>query len=90
MKEIYLEVTYYAGEPLAAYLYLPRHEGDRSIQVKKHGPGLAVDLAEDGRPIGIEMTNPTSASVEQVNEILESYGVDPSEEGKLAPLKQAA
>jgi hypothetical protein len=53
MKGCYLEVTFRNGRPLAGYYYLPREEGDRSVRVEKHGPGLLVDLTESGRPIGI-------------------------------------
>ena len=89
MKELYLEVTFHAGEPLAAYLYLPRNEGDRSARLKKHGAGLLVDLAEDGRPIGIEIAIPALMTVEAVNQILESYGLNQIDEAELAPLKNS-
>jgi hypothetical protein len=49
----YLEITYRRGRPLAAYLYLPRRENDRSRRVVQEAHGLMVDLAEDGRPIGM-------------------------------------
>jgi hypothetical protein len=62
MRGTYLEITFRSGEPLAAYLYLPREEGDRSARVKKHGPGLVVDLTEDGRPIGVEIAIPALES----------------------------
>ncbi len=87
---MYLEVTFRLGEPLAAYLYLPRNNGDRAARVKKHGPGLLVDLTEDGRPIGIEIAMPTLVTVEAVNSILTSYGLAPVDERELAPLKKAA
>jgi len=90
MKEMYLEVTFHSGEPLAAYLYLPRKEGDRSAQVKKHGAGLLVDLTDDGRPIGIEMAMPAMVTVEALNKILDSYGLKQIDEAELAPLKAAA
>ena len=90
MKEMYLEVTFHAGKPLAAYLYLPRNEGDRSAQVRKHGSGLLVDLADDGRPIGIEIAIPSLVTVEAVNKILDSYGLHQIDEAELAPLKSAA
>ena len=90
MKEVYLEVPFHAGEPLAACLYLPRNSGDRSAQVKKHAAGLLVDLAEDGRPIGLEIAIPSLVTVEAVNSILEWYGLRPIDAAELAPLTAAA
>lgn len=90
MKETYLEVTYRGGEPLAAYLYLPRKEGDRSTRAEKRGAGLVVDLAGDGRPIGIEIAIPALVTVEAVNQVLASYGLAPIDPAELAPLKSAA
>jgi hypothetical protein len=88
MHGTYLEVTFRGGEPLAAYFYLPRQSGDRSAAEKKHGPGLLVDLTEDGRPIGIEITVPATAKA--MNEILATYGLGPISEEELAPLVAAA
>lgn len=90
MKETYLEVTYRAGAPLAAYLYLPRKDGDHSVRVEKRGAGLIVDLSDDGRPIGIEIAIPALVTVEAVNEVLASYGLAPIDPAELAPLKAAA
>jgi uncharacterized protein YuzE len=90
MQELYLEVTFRHGEPLAGYLYLPRLEEARSSQVKKFGPGLLVDLDQDGKPIGIEIAMPASVTIEAVNEILESYGMSQVDPVELAPLKKAA
>jgi hypothetical protein len=90
MRGTYLEVTFRGGQPLAAYLYLPRQEGDRSARVQKHGAGLLVDLTADGRPIGIEIAIPALATVEAVNEILASYGLEPIDSMELTPLRKVA
>jgi len=90
MRKSYLEVTFRSGKPLAAYYYLPRNVGDRSAQVKKHRAGLLVDLTADGRPIGIEIAIPSLVTLEAVNEVLATYGLDPIEAAELAPLQQAA
>lgn len=90
MRDLYLEVTFRHGEPLAGYLYLPRPEDAKSSRVKKCGPGLLVDLDENGKPIGIEIAIPASVTTEAVNEILDSYGFDQIDAVELAPLKQAA
>lgn len=90
MHECYLEVTFRQGKPLAAYYYLPRKEGDKSVRVEKHGAGLLVDLTTDGRPIGIEIAIPAAVTVDAVNAILQSYGFPPVAPAELAPLKVAA
>jgi hypothetical protein len=90
MKHVYLEVTFRSGKPLAAYLYLSRQEGDGTARVEKHSPGLLVDLSDDGRPIGTEIVIPSLVTVEAVNKILETYGLDRIDEAELAPLRTAA
>jgi hypothetical protein len=90
MQNNYLEVTYRNGKILAAYLYLSRQEGDRSARVEKRGPGLLVDLAEDGRPIGIEIAIPSLVTLEAVNGILDAYGLPHIASEDLAPLSRAA
>ena len=90
MQGTYLEVTFRGGQPLAAYLYLPRQEGDRSARVQKHRAGLLVDLTADGRPIGIEIAIPALVTVEAVNEILAAYGLEPIDSVELTPLRRVA
>jgi len=82
----YLEITYRQGRPLAAYLYLPRRENDKSQRVIQEGHGLLVDMAEDNRPIGIEILSPQEVSPAVLNEILAKYRLPPLERGELAPL----
>jgi hypothetical protein len=90
MRGTYLEVTFRGGQPLAAYLYLPRQQGDRSARVQKRLAGLLVDLTEDGRPMGIEIAIPALVTVEAVNEILAEYGLEPLQPAELAPLGKVA
>lgn len=90
MNECYLEVAYRGGRPLAAYYYLPRKPGDTSARVEKRDAGLLVDLAADGRPIGIEIAIPAVATVEAVNAVLQSYGFSPLDPRELEPLRKAA
>ena len=40
MKQPYLEVTYRRGRALAAYLYLPRTDGEKSVRTRRAEPGL--------------------------------------------------
>jgi hypothetical protein len=90
MQETYLEVTYRGGEPLGAYLYLPRQEGDRSVRIEQHRAGLLADLTADGRPIGVEIGIPSLVTIEAVNELLAAYGLGPIDAVELAPLQKVA
>lgn len=90
MHDCYLEVTFRGGHPLAAYYCLPRKPGDRSKRVEKRGPGLLVDLTEDGRLIGIEITIPALVTLDSVNDVLTSYGFAAIDAAELRPLQEAA
>ena len=82
----YLEITYRHGKPLAAYLYLDRRPGDTAARTEKVGDGLLMDVSEDGRAIGIEITSPRKASLGALNRVLESARVGPISSEDLAPL----
>ena len=90
MQQSYLEVTFRAGTPLAAYYYLPRRAGEQCVRVEKHGAGLLVDLAADGHPLGIEIAIPKLVTVDSLNAVLEAYGLHPIDANELAPLNRAA
>lgn len=85
----YLEVTFRHGRPVAAYLYLPRRARDRSVRTRRATPGLVVDLAADGRAIGIEITAPSRVTVTALNRVLRSLGQSPLTRADLAPLRAA-
>jgi uncharacterized protein YuzE len=89
MKSRYLEVTFRKGEPMAAYLYLPRPEGAKSARTETVAPGLLVDYGDDGSPIGIEITDPRRATVDAMNAILEQLGCAPLGPDELRPLEAA-
>jgi hypothetical protein len=86
MHERYLEITFRRGKPIAAYLYLPRHENDKSWRVTKENHGLLVDLAEDGRPIGIEILSPNRVTLNDINTILSKYSLPMLDSAEVAPL----
>ncbi len=90
MHQRYLEITYRRGMPLAAYLYLPRREGDKSRRVVQEGHGLMVDMAEGDRPIGIEIVAPQQVSLTDLNAVLAKYSLPPLEHGEVAPLGAVA
>ena len=85
-RACYLEITYRRGKPIAAYLYLSRQENDKSQRVVQEGHGLLVDLAEDGRPIGIEIVSPQNISLPVINEVLEKYALTPLDHQEMSPL----
>ncbi len=90
MQERYPEITYRRGKPMAAYLYLPRQENDKSRRVVEEGHGLMVDLTEDNRPIGIEILSPQHVSLATINVILAKYALPALEVQELAPLAVVA
>jgi hypothetical protein len=89
MHERYLEITFRRGKPIAAYLYLPRLENDKSCRVAKEEHDLLVDLAEDGRPIGIEILSPNTVTMSSINEILTKYSLPLLDNEEVAPLEPA-
>ena len=89
MKEPYLEITFRRGRPFAAYYYLPRRPGQRSYRSVRVEPGMVVDLARGGKPIGIEITAPGLISKLILNRVLKQFGLPAAKSADLAPLKAA-
>jgi len=89
MKHSYLEVTYRKGRPLAAYYYLPRIDGDRSVRTERVDAGLIVDFSSDGRAIGIEISSPSRLDLPALNKALVRLGHEPIRAEDLAPLVAA-
>jgi hypothetical protein len=89
MNEPYLEITFRHGRPLAAYLYLPRKADEKSARTEQAAPGLLIDFAAGGRPIGLEITAPDRVSAVTINRVLTDLGVSPLSDADLAPLKAA-
>lgn len=89
MRHRYLEVTFRDGKPFAAYLYLPRPEGVKVAKTVRAGAGVLVDYAAEGTPIGIEITAPSAAAVDEVNRLLRSLGLEVAGANELAPLQAA-
>jgi uncharacterized protein YuzE len=75
---------------MAAYLYLPRRENDKSQRVVQEGHGLLVDLSEDGRPIGIEILSPEQISMDIINLVLAKYALPLLDQREMAPLAVVA
>jgi len=89
MKELYLEVTFRHGRPMAAYLYLPRQAGERSSSTRRVEPGMVIDFSSGGKPIGIEITAPSRISLAAINSLLGELGLPPIAKADLAPLLAA-
>jgi hypothetical protein len=89
VSESYLEVTYRRGRALAAYYYLPRKPRDRSYRTRRAAPGLLVDYARDGRPLGIEITAPARVSLAAINRLLRELGHRPVKRAEISPLHAA-
>jgi hypothetical protein len=82
-------VTFRQGKPLAAYLYLPRATGVKSARTRQAAPGILVDFAASGEPIGLEITAPTQVTVEQINAILTQLHLAPMSPEALTPAANA-
>jgi uncharacterized protein YuzE len=89
MKSAYLNVTYRHGRPIAAYYHLPRRSGDVAVTTDEAGEGMLVDYAADGRPIGIEITEPTLLDPVDFDRLLSSLGCEPAARENPAPLVAA-
>jgi hypothetical protein len=84
-----LSVTYRNGQPFAAYYRLPRRADEGVDHSRACEAGLVVDLASDGRPLGIEITAPHEFDLATFNRVLASVGLDPVDASTLAPLSAA-
>ena len=89
MKELYLQVMFRKGYPIAAYLYLPRQAGEKSYRTAKVGPCIIIDFAQSGQPIGIEITAPAMVTAASINRVLKDLGVPQINHAELAPLQAA-
>jgi hypothetical protein len=89
MNDSYLEVTFRHGRVVAAYLYLPRAAGQKSARSRRVEPGLVIDFAASGRPIGIEITAPARLSLVAINGVLEELSLTSLAPADLSPLVAA-
>ena len=89
MKDSYLEITFRHGRPIAAYYYLPRQAGEKSVRTRRVEPGLVIDYGNNDRALGIEITAPSQLSLEALNAVLDELGHPPASAADLAPLVAA-
>ena len=86
MKQRYLEVTFRKGKPLAAYLYLPRPTGAKAVRTSDAGRGVRIDYDMSETPIGVEITAPSTITVDELIALLAALGIDQLDRTELAPL----
>jgi len=89
MNAGYLEITYRHGKVFAAYLYLTRESGDRVHHSEPTRHGMVIDYAEDGRPLGIEITTPVQLDLESINQVLDRLDQPLLSSEDLQPLARA-
>ena len=89
MRHRYLEITYRRGKAIAAYLYLPRQLGAKSVRTEDAGNGLRVDYDAHGNAMGIEVTAPGQVALDDVNAVLEQLGAAALPDDEWAPLRAA-
>jgi hypothetical protein len=89
MKEPYLEVTFRDGRALAAYDYLPGRVRRRVWRSREAAPGLILDLARDGQPVGIEITEPKRITLTAINRVLRGLGLPVMNARDFAPMHAA-
>ena len=89
MSTFSLQVTYRKGKPFAAYIYLARSPGNRSVRTEQIGPELLIDYAADGSPLGIEIVSPGYVSDDEIITVFDRLGLDRPTAAELAPLRAA-
>lgn len=89
MNRFYLEVCFRRGRATAAYPYLHRKSDDKVHRTERGPGGLLIDMTEDDRTIGIEMTNPGHVRLDNLNRVLLEAGFDPVDAEEIAPLDAA-
>lgn len=89
MKPAYLNVTFRGGKPFAAYYYLTDKPGQRSYRSRKAAPGLVVDYARNGEPLGIEIISPRTVTLAAINRVLRGLELPLITRSELKPLRAA-
>ena len=84
-----LTIEYLDGEALIAYLTLPHPLRLKSRFVRRMGPGLMVDFSRGGRPLGIEILDPSHTSLEALNRVMKRLSLEPLRPRDVAPLRAA-
>ncbi|MFZ5516820.1 MAG: DUF2283 domain-containing protein [Candidatus Zhuqueibacterota bacterium] len=86
MMDKYLEITYRKGKMLAAYLYLPREIGEKSIRTEKFSDGILIDYGKENHPIGVEIVDPKMIDFDIINRVISKLRDYSVQEIDFAPL----
>ena len=90
MTERTLQVTYRKGKAFSAYLHLSHQTGEKSAKTVPTADGLlAIDYAQDGKPIGVEITAPAAVPLDRLNCLLADLGETPLNEHDYLPVRAA-
>ena len=65
----FLEVTYRKGKPFAGYLNLRKPPEGSPCRTEEIRPGILIDLAPDGLPVGIEFLSPGRVTAHDIDAI---------------------
>jgi uncharacterized protein YuzE len=89
MSTLSIQITYRKGKPFAAYIYLPRAPGAKSVRTEQITPELLIDYAVDGSPLGIEIVSPGYVTEEEILTAFDRLGIKRPSSAELAPLRAA-
>ncbi len=91
MTERSLQVTYRKGKVFAAYHHLSHRTGEKSLKTVPSADGLLVVdyYAQDGKPIGVEITAPSAVPLDRLNRLLADLGETPLNEHNYLPVRAA-
>ena len=84
----YMQVSYRNGQPMAAYLYLSGWPGHKSARTELVDAGLVVDFSESDEPLGLEIVDPESVSIREIDDVLRGIDEDPLDPGEVDALKR--
>ena len=84
-----IEASFLDGQLIAAYIHFPGNADDRSARCECVDPGLVIDYATSGRPLGIEVTMPRAVTLEVINGVMRRLGLRELSDRDFAPLKAA-
>ena len=84
-----LQITYRKGRPFAAYIYLARRPGMKSVRTEEIAPDLLIDYSSDGTVLGIEIVSPGSVGIDDIQKAFDRLGLGRPAPAELEPLKAA-
>ena len=87
--EVELEVTFRRGSPFAAYIHLPQARRHKTFRTKRVEPGMVIDFARRGEPIGVENFPPRIITLTAINRVFRDLGLPPLKKADIAPLVAA-